>query len=1228
MGGPRRSEASFIPFADMLECCEMEEFTSKGNKFTWEGTRWKKRIQCCLDRSFGNKAWLSLFPNSNQTFLEKRGSDHRPVWLNLSAAQSGFKGQFRFDKRLLINPEVKGLIDKVWRRTGSNCNLKVSQKISRCRTVLSRWKRTNQTNAKVKILKLQERMEWFQSKPYPCRFMIEGIHRELVGAYKEEEMFWKQKSKDKWLVFGDRSSKFFHGSVKMRRSKNQVLKLKDKEGLEQWTDEAKAEIAIEYFNELFKSTNTNSYDPVFEDFVPKVTTSMNVDLLRAVSKEEVKDAIFSINADSAPGPDGMTGAFFQKYWDIIGEQVTNEICEVFAQGALPQEWNLTYLCLLPKIPNPEHMSDLRPISLCSILYKTVSKILVRRIQPLLPTIVSVNQSAFVSDRVISDNIVIAHEAVHALKVHPKIAQEYMAVKTDMSKAYDRVEWSYLRSLLRALGFDERVVVWLMMCVTSVTFSVLVNDQPYGLISPQRGIRQGDPLSPFLFVLCTEGLTHLLNVVERNGLLNGLRFSEDGPSIHHLLFADDSLFMCKAYLAQATVLHRVLEFYGEATGQCINLLKSSISFGDKVDVQTRLLVREIMGIENEGGASKYLGLPECFSGSKVELFSYLKDRTQARLDLWYLQHLSQGGKEILLKSTAGAIPVSAMGCFKLPKTILSKLATMMANYWWSSEPHHRKMHWISWDKMCLPKSLGGMGFKDLECFNQAMLAKQAEKILNNPHCLLARFLKSIYFVDGDFLSAPLGVRSSYAWRSLLFGRDLLQKGLKLRVGNGQRTRVWLDKWVEDPIVGLRAPWIKNNTFDVNLRAEYLIDFEERIWNQHKLRELFVQGDVDIISRCQPVCHRDDFFTWNYNKNGRISVKSAYWLASMEKFKIHHSRSFELPSLNGLKESCWRVQTTPKIKVFLWKAMSEALSVAELINARGMHVDARCQACGEEPETINHVLFTCHVARQVWALSSIPNTRKGFHEFSVYANLNFLLNLKSYGNGPLRLWRSWPWIVWNLWKRRNELLFRGRGFSLEEVVKKAENETEEWLLAQIMEKEWSVSEKVNKAVDGSKWTPPPSGWLCCNVGVDWSKRDGQGGGGWVLRNERGVVILHSRRAFSGLFNKDEANFEILKWVVESMRSHRISNVIISGDLEAMFGAISRPDAWPSFLFYVGEIERELVGTSGIIFQKVSREENRGAMLIAQSVTRKGLTQSYVSSGHPNWLYEFFVNESRHI
>lgn len=247
--------------------------------------------------------------------------------------------------------------------------------------------------------------------------------------------------------------------------------MKDEAGNYHWSDAAKAEVASDYLTKFFSSSNPRSYDPVFQSMIPNVTPRMNAELTRKVSKEEVAEAIFSIKPESAPGPDGMSALFFQKYWDIVGDDITSEIQEIFESGFLPADWNYTYLCLIPKIPEPELMTDLRPISLCSVLYKAVSEILVHRLQPFLQEIVAVNQSAFVSDRLISDNIIIAHEAVHALKAHPRVSAEYMAVKTDMSKAYDKVELSYLRSMLTTLGFDKKWVDWVMMCITTVSFSV-------------------------------------------------------------------------------------------------------------------------------------------------------------------------------------------------------------------------------------------------------------------------------------------------------------------------------------------------------------------------------------------------------------------------------------------------------------------------------------------------------------------------------------------------------------------------------------------------------------------------------------------------------------------------------------------------------------------------------------------------------------------------------------
>lgn len=170
--------------------------------------------------------------------------------------------------------------------------------------------------------------------------------------------------------------------------------------------------------------------------------------------------------------------------------------------------------------------------------------------------------------------------------------------------------------------------------SSVTYTVLINGQAYGKITPERGIRQGDPLSPFLFILCAEALVHVMNKAELEGNITGMRLTKNCPSIQHLLFADDSLFLCQATLKECTNFLHYLQLYGKASGQEINFHKSSITFGADIDPVMRRLLAERLEIENEGGAGTYLGLPECFSGSKQKLLAFIGEKLGKRLNGWY------------------------------------------------------------------------------------------------------------------------------------------------------------------------------------------------------------------------------------------------------------------------------------------------------------------------------------------------------------------------------------------------------------------------------------------------------------------------------------------------------------------------------------------------------------------------------------------------------------------
>ena len=204
-----------------------------------------------------------------------------------------------------------------------------------------------------------------------------------------------------------------------------------------------------------------------------------------------------------------------------------------------------------------------------MLYKIIAKTIANRFKKLLPKLVFETQSAYMSNRLISNNILVAFATLHRLKSKRRGKSGFMALKLDMSKAYDRAEWIFLEKIIEKLGFDGKWISLISSCIRSVSFSIMINGEPHGHFHPQRGLCQGDPLSPYLFLLCAEGLHSLIQQAENSGVLNGVSLRSSGPKVSHLFFAEDSLLFAKANLTDCSTIMDILAIYKLATGQQIN-----------------------------------------------------------------------------------------------------------------------------------------------------------------------------------------------------------------------------------------------------------------------------------------------------------------------------------------------------------------------------------------------------------------------------------------------------------------------------------------------------------------------------------------------------------------------------------------------------------------------------------------------------------------------------------
>lgn len=689
----------------------------------------------------------------------------------------------------------------------------------------------------------------------------------------------------------------------------------------------------------------------------------------------------------------------------------------------------------------------------------------------------------------------------------------------------------------------------------------------------------------------------LRGAEEEGRLTGLKIAQGSPPVSHLLFADDSLFFCKAEIQQCAELLKIINIYGLVSGQQLNREKSAILFGNRVAPEIKASLKNAIGISKEGGMGMYLGLPETICGSKQQVFAFVQDRLNARINSWTAKFLSRGGKEVLIKSVAQALPTYVMSCFLLPQNVTNKLRGVISKFWWSKKNNNRGLHWLAWEKISFPLSDGGLGFRDLKEFNLALLAKQVWRLLRFPDSLLCRVLKGRYFRYSNPLEAQKANSPSYGWKSMMAAKPLLQDGLRKNVLSGFSTKVWCDNWI--PTIPAR-PANDNGVYrDPNLYVNHLIDFNTKEWKLDLINELIEPSDIPF---------KVDDYIWVHTKNGQYTVKSGYALA---KQALQSSAEVLEPSTTKLKSQVWKLKAPRKIKHFLWQALAGCVATSSRLADRHCGSDRSCPRCGAIEESINHVLFECPPALQVWALSPVPTSPGLFPCSSLFSNFDYLLwKAKKQGVIAEQL-ESFSWIVWYIWKARNDKVFSNKDNQPQETLALALSETKSWQLAQVME---THEESEEEDTDEIEATQNPRGEITCQLDASWEGNDPLSGFGFVINSP---IKLFGLRGINRYRNALHAEFGALLWAMEGALLNGLVSVHFETDCLGIISVLEEPEDWPVFSSELDIFKGFRARVVLFSISHISRNNNVRADRLAKSARVRGLVFSHVSSQVPEWL-----------
>ncbi|WOL07716.1 hypothetical protein Cni_G16463 [Canna indica] len=596
------------------------------------------------------------------------------------------------------------------------------------------------------------------------------------------------------------------------------------------------------FSHFYQNLWTNPSNPftiqLWPQF-PSVTDSFKNSLIAPFFKTEIWNTINSMANGKSHGIDDFTVEFYKSYWEIISDDLLNYFHHFHCTGFIPFEWNKIIITSIPKCQNPNRVKDFRPIALCNMSYRILTKLLANRLKVCLPTLIFKEQSAFIKGRSIHNNILVTQEMAHSIFSF-KSKKSYIIVKLDLEKTYDFLSWDAILLVLEFCQFPPLFISWIKACISTISFACMMNGNIFGFFQSSKGIRQGDPLSPFLYIIVAQTLTLLINKAVNDNLFTPLRINNT-LAISHLMFADDILLAFKADDTSINSFKTIFGHYAQLTGQKVNFQKSAVFFPKYTPPTIKNNICTKLGIHEGSFPFKYLGAVISPRMPQEHAHDFLFDQLNSELDSWQTKYLSQAGRVTLIKYVLTSVPIHSMSISWFSQASMTKINSIISNFLWQDSPDKKGIHLISWSNTTLPKDVGGLGIKNIQLQSISLQARRVEAYLNNHESLWVDLVKTKYpLVNFIHLSPPN--QCSWSLRLFIEAFEHLHGGFRKIINFGKNSLVLSNNWCLDIPLCLKPALFDNNMVTEHTSVACLINnqrwnhnvglamFDNKLWEQ--------------------------------------------------------------------------------------------------------------------------------------------------------------------------------------------------------------------------------------------------------------------------------------------------------------------------------------------------------------------------------------------------------------